>query len=416
MKTSKLIISLILLMILVCGCCKKEETIYKPVPASEIRIGALLALTGTGYSSGQGSQISLELARQDIIEYLANIQIQMKVTLVMADTKTDTAEALKQLKSLYDQGIRLVIGPYSSAEVLAIKGFADTHGMLIVSPSSVAVSLAIPNDNVFRFVSSDVIQGEAMNKMLVEDKIKVIVPFIRNDLWGKDLLAATQRNFVQGGGQVIDPVKFEPAANDFSAALSELDANVAAELNHHNPNEVAVYMLSFAEGDKILGEARKYASLNNVYWYGGSAFAQNVSVLNDTNAALFAYTHGFPCPVFGLDDAAKNKWQPLIERMRVQLGRMPDVYAVTAYDALWVSVRTYLSTGLSPDIRLLKEVYTMESYNFFGASGNTLLDENGDRAYGNYDFWAVKHDTKGYGWKRVAKYNSVTGLLTRVTE
>jgi branched-chain amino acid transport system substrate-binding protein len=416
MKTIKIIISLILLITLVNAGCKKKESIYKAVQEEEIRIGALLALTGTGYSSGQSSQVALELAHQDINEYLANVENPVKVTLITADTKTDTAEALKQLKSMYEQGIRLVIGPYSSTEVLAIKNFADTHGMLIVSPSSVAVSLAIPNDNVFRFVSSDVIQGEAMNKMLVEDKIKVIAPLIRDDLWGKDLLAATRKNFVKNGGQVLDPVKFDPSLTDFSAVLTQLDTMVATELFHHNPNEVVVYMLSFAEGDKILGEAKKYAHLNNVYWYGGSAFAQNASVLNDTNAALFAYTHGLPCPVFGLDDAAKSKWQPLIERIREQIGRIPDVYAMTAYDALWVSVRTYLATGLSPDIELMKTVFTRESDSFFGASGNTLLDENGDRAYGNYDFWAVKHDLKGYCWKRVARYNSLTGLLTRVVE
>jgi branched-chain amino acid transport system substrate-binding protein len=376
----------------------------------------LLALTGTGYSSGQCSQVSIELARQDIQDYLEGIGIQQKITLVMADTKTDTAEALKQVKGFYDQGVRLVIGPYSSAEVLAIKNFADTHGMLVVSPSSVAVSLAIPNDNVFRFVSCDVIQGEAMNKMLVDDKIKIIVPLIRDDLWGKDLLAATQTNFINSGGRVADPVKFDPALTDFSAVLALLDARVSEELNHSTPDEVGVYMLSFAEGAKVLREANNYTGLNSVAWYGGSAFAQNASVLDDPGAAMFAVTHNLPCPVFGLDDAAKYKWQPLIDRIRAQIGRTPDVYAITAYDALWVSVRAYLVTGPAPDISLLKKTFIGESGKFFGASGNTLLDENGDRAYGNYDFWSVRSTAKGFAWLRTAKYNSVTGILVRYTE
>ncbi len=415
MKNTRLV-SLILLIILSAVGCRKNEPVYQIVRRTEIKIGVLLALTGTGYSSGQCLESSLELARKDIQEYYESIGIKLSVILVTADTKTDTAEALVQLKRFHDQGIRLVIGPYSSGEVHAIKSYAGAHDMLIVSPSSVAVSLAIPGDNVFRFVSSDVIQGEAMNKFLVTDKIKVIVPLIRDDLWGTDLLDATRKNFIESGGQVTEPVKFNPALVDFTSVLTLVEARVSAELILHNPAEVAVYMLSFSEGDKILREAKKYPGLNNVSWYGGSAFAQNASVLNDSNAALFASSHGLPCPVFGLDDAAKDKWIPLIDRIRSDIGRNPDVYAITGYDALWVGVRTYLSTGPTPYITMLKKVFASESGNFFGASGNTLLNENGDRAYGNYDFWSVRNDKTGYAWKLVAKYNSVTGVLTRLAE
>jgi branched-chain amino acid transport system substrate-binding protein len=379
-------------------------------------VGVLLPLSGTGYSSGQAMEVSLELARQDITGFLASAGIRQKVLLDIVDTKTDTAEALKQLKVLYEKGIRLIIGPYSSAELAHIKSYADGQGMLIISPSSVAVSLAIPDDNIFRFVSSDVIQGKAMSKMLTEDKIKVIVPFIRDDVWGNDLVSATGSDFVKNGGMVQPSLKFDPGTDDFSAVMEELDQVVAMELTHHNPNEIAIYMLSFAEGTRILAEAKNHANLNNVYWYGGSAFAQNASMLNDTNAKLFAYTHGLPCPLFGLDDAAKSKWQPLRDRIQGQIGRIPDVYAYTAYDALWVLVKTVLSAGNDPSIAVLKTVFVNEADRYFGVTGNTEMDANGDRAFGNYDFWAVKSDSTGYGWKRVARYNSLSGTLTRLIE
>ena len=222
--------------------------------------------------------------------------------------------------------------------------------------------------------------------------------------------------FAKTGGMVQPSVQFEPGTTDFSAALDELDAAVANELTHHNLNEVAVYMLSFSEGTRIMAEAKKHANLNNVYWYGGSAFALNVSMLNDTNAALFSYTHGLPCPLFGLDDAAKSKWQPLRDRISEQISRTPDVYAFTAYDALWVMVRGYLMAGKDHSIGTLKNVVLHEASTYFGTTGNTQLDTNGDRAFGNYDFWAVKTDSAGYGWKRVARYNSLYGTLSRLVE
>jgi branched-chain amino acid transport system substrate-binding protein len=416
MNNLRLSILLSLALIGNVACNKLKETPYIPYSSAEIRIGALLPLTGTGFSSGQAMQVSLDFARQDIIDYFATVGIKEKLVLDIVDTRTDTAEALKQLKIFYDAGIRMVIGPYSSAELAHIKSFADARGIMVVSPSSVAVSLAIPDDNIFRFVSSDVIQGKAMSKMLSEDKIRVIVPFIRDDLWGNDLVAATGTDFIKTGGLVQPSVKYEPGTTDFTVVLDELDTMVGSELTHHNPNEVAVYMLSFAEGTEIMAEAKRHPHLNNVYWYGGSAFAQNSSMMHDTNATLFAYTHGLPCPLFGLDDAASNKWQPLRNRIQTRLGRIPDVYAITAYDALWVVVRAYRAAGSNPPVDLLKKVFVNEADNYFGASGNTQLDSNGDRAVGNYDFWGVKTDSAGYGWKRVARYNSLHGVLTRLIE
>ncbi len=415
---NKFMLSFLLPLLLIgnVACKKVKETPYNPVIADEIHIGALLPLTGTGFSSGLAMQVSIEFARNDIMDYFNAAGIKSNLIIDIADTRTDTAEALKQLRMFYEKGIRMVVGPYSSAELSHIKAFSDAHGMLIVSPSSVAVSLAIPGDNVFRFVSSDLIQGKAMTKMISEDKIKVLVPLIRNDVWGNDLVAATAADFAKLGGTVHSPVKFETGTDDFSGVLNELDMAVAGELAHYNPNEVAVYLLSFAEGTKIIADAKNHTNLNNVYWYGGSAFAQNASMLEDSNATLFAYTHGLPCPLFGLDDAAINKWQPLRNRIANELGRIPDVYAITAYDALWVLVRTALTVGKNQDIELMKTAFIHEADDFFGASGNTQLDINGDRAVGNYDFWAVKSDSAGYCWKRVARYNSLYGTLVRLIE
>jgi len=387
---------------------------YQSTTQTNIPIGVLLSLTGSGSSTGESSQISVGFAQQDINGWLASLGRNTEVKLIIADTRTDTAEALKQLKLMYDQGIRLVIGPYSSAEVVAIKPFADSRGMLIVSPSSVAVSLAIPGDNIFRFVSSDVIQGQAMTQMLLEDSIKVIVPLIRNDVWGNDLLNATGSDFNNKGGIVYSPVKFDPNSTDFSSDLTLVDTRIANLLTSYNLDEVAVYLCSFGEGTDILASSGNYQHLKSVAWYGSSAFAQNGSLITDPVAAGFANSHNLPCPIFGLDEAAKNKWQPLKARIQASLGRDPDVYALTAYDALWVGMKTFMVTGLRADMVKFKLAFVEESANYFGVTGNTTLDANGDRAFGNYDFWAVRQSPTGYLWQVVARYNSATGKLTRL--
>jgi len=407
-----MLISIILIML--SSCSKKCDTVYQPATPTVISIGALLSITGTGSSTGQSSQVSIQFAQQDINAWLSSIGRNVSLSVITADTKTDTAEALKQLKIFYEQGIRLVIGPYSSAEVAAIKAFTDTHGMLIVSPSSVAVSLAIPGDNIFRFVSSDIVQGQAMSKMLSEDSIKVIVPIIRNDVWGNDLLGATTKDFTQKGGVVGPAVKYDPKATDFNVVLDAANTAVNALLSNYKAEEIAVYLCSFGEGSDVLTKAGNYTGLKSVAWYGSSAFAQNASLIADTTAAGFASSHRLPCPIFGLDEAAKSKWQPLKERIQASIGRNPDVYALTAYDAVWVGLNTYLVTGTQANIATFKLAFMQESADYFGVSGNTTLDVNGDRAVGNYDFWAMKKVLPGYSWQVIARYNSATGIITRL--
>jgi branched-chain amino acid transport system substrate-binding protein len=285
--------------------------------------------------------------------------------------------------------------------------------VLVVSPSSVATSLAIPGDNIFRFVSSDFLQSQAMTTMLLDDSIKAIVPVIRNDVWGNNLLSATTASFSAKGGIVATAVKFDPVTVDFSAVLAQADAKADSMQQIFPSARLAVYLCSFGEGTNILASAGNYQHLRNISWYGSSAFAQNASLVTDTAAAGFTASHGLPCPIFGLDESAKDKWEPLKERIQSVIGRDPDVYALTAYDAVWVGVKTYLVTGTSPVIATFKLAFTDEAAGYFGVTGNTTLDVNGDRAYGNYDFWAVKHNSSGYIWEIIARYNSATGILTR---
>jgi hypothetical protein len=60
-----------------------------------------------------------------------------------------------------------------------------------------------------------------------------------------------------------------------------------------------------------------------------------------------------------------------------------------------------------------------DSYNEI--TDNTNLNQNGDRKYGDYDFWAVSNSESNYDtftWKRIGKYISGTrteqGLIDQI--
>jgi branched-chain amino acid transport system substrate-binding protein len=255
-----------------------------------------------------------------------------------------------------------------------------------------------------------------MTQMLVEDGVKVIVPLIRNDVWGNDLLGATTSDFTGRGGVVATATRYDPKATDFSVQMAEADSRVAALLGTYAAGEIALYLCSFGEGTSILTAAGGFPNLDTVSWYGSSAFAQNGQLPTDAAAAGFALAHKLPCPIFGLDEADREKWQPLKMRIEATTGHNPDAYALTAYDAAWVGMKSYLAVGTSPSISALKKEFVRQAEIYDGVTGNTALDVNGDRAVGNYDFWGMKQQSGTFSWVVMARYNSATGVLTRFVQ
>jgi hypothetical protein len=52
-------------------------------------------------------------------------------------------------------------------------------------------------------------------------------------------------------------------------------------------------------------------------------------------------------------------------------------------------------------------------HNKFGTTGWTVLNEAGDRQFGNFDFWALREVDGVRQWQRVGHYNTASGELGR---
>lgn len=115
-----------------------------------VNIGALLPLSGVRASSGTSTGAALERAVEDVNEYFSHTNSSIRFNIVVQDTGSDPAISLEKLKLLAENGIRIVIGPATSANVEAIKDYADKNDIIIMSHSSTAPSLAVAGDNIFR--------------------------------------------------------------------------------------------------------------------------------------------------------------------------------------------------------------------------------------------------------------------------
>jgi branched-chain amino acid transport system substrate-binding protein len=100
----------------------------------------------------------------------------IRFNIVVQDTGSDPAISLEKLKLLAENGIRIVIGPATSANVEAIKDYADKNDIIIMSHSSTAPSLAVAGDNIFRFVPNDLEQAKVIAKEMWNQGIRMVVP------------------------------------------------------------------------------------------------------------------------------------------------------------------------------------------------------------------------------------------------
>ena len=142
------------------GACDDDSS-GPDAGSNQLVVGALLSITGGGATLGRTSEAALHLAADDVNARLIDQGSPTRVSLRIEDTGLDPATALERLRTLAAQGVRIFVGPQTSSEVAALKPFADSAGVVILSQGSTASSLSLPDDNVFRLVPDDGPEGQA---------------------------------------------------------------------------------------------------------------------------------------------------------------------------------------------------------------------------------------------------------------
>ncbi|MFH2034754.1 MAG: ABC transporter substrate-binding protein [Candidatus Margulisiibacteriota bacterium] len=370
-------------------------------------IGGLFSLSGNWSILGKNSEAAVYIAIEDVNQYFYKKGSYMRLRPLIDDTKLEPDRALQLFIATADRGIKVVIGPQSSEELEKIKDYADMHGVILISQSSTAHSLAIPSDNIIRMCPSDIKEGEAISTLMWDQGIKAYISMARNDAGSQEQQMSTKKAFTAAGGEVAGGVQYSPdASSNFANDLNYLDGLVGQAIGKYGAEGVAVYLTAFDEVATIFKEASssKYKNLGKVRWYGSDGSAMSLALIKDARAAEFAEQVGFPCPLFGLFDANKAKWEPVKKKIKEWTGEEADAFALAAYDAVWLVALAYdsLDDGNVDD---LKNAIIRQSYVYEGITGPVVLDVSGDRKYGFFDFWAVRKVGGKYQWVKIGTFD-----------
>jgi branched-chain amino acid transport system substrate-binding protein len=372
-----------------------------------IKIGGLFSITGNWSSLGKTSQEAMKIGLKDVNDYLEQTGSMYRFETVVYDTKLDTTLAKSSIQLGFSQnGVRFFIGPQSSAEVGAIRQFANDNKILIISQGSTASSLAIADDAVFRFCPGDAVEGAAISRTMYLSGKRMVITLSRNDTGNRGLQTSVGNSFTSVGGQSDALVPYSANLTDFNAIIQQLRTKIQQYSSIYGANQVGVYIASFDESVSLFRQADKDPILSSVNWYGGDGMVQSQQLLSDVNARNFAVTTGFFAPNFGLPLQPHPDLNRISSSIQLASGIVPDAYALSVYDAMWVLARTISSyPEVLSDFTQLKSDFSQEANRHFGITGPALLNPNGDRNLGSFDYWGIVNQNGNYVWQIVGNSN-----------
>lgn len=352
-------------------------------------IGLLFPISGDFATHGNENSIAANMAISDFNEHLEKLDKDWRLKAINVNTETDPETSLNIVKKLYADNIQIIIGPETSAELVAIKPFVDANEILILSPSSTAPSLAV-EDKIYRLAPDDRWQGLAVVGLLKESDIKTILLLTRDDTWGNELSTTISNSFIDyiPRGSIIR-MMYDPIEPNYIQTTENISFLISNLLKSYAADEIAIVLIGFGESTEFLKSASSFDKLDDVKWFGTDSNANEKRITSDNVALEFANKVNFTAVQFG---STSNSIRDDVEtRMIEKTGFTPSTYAYSSYDAVWIIGLSILETE-NTDPNHLQDVITTVASKYRGALGNTTLNDAGDLLVGNYDIWEIVDD------------------------
>ncbi|MEM3715921.1 MAG: penicillin-binding protein activator [Candidatus Bathyarchaeia archaeon] len=367
----------------------------------EYKIGVTLPLTGQLQDVGQQWKTVVDIAFEDLNKEMQRYKIRAKFTPVILDDKTTDTQALTNIQTFHQAGIKVVIGPAASFQVKAVSRYVNDNKIVIVSPSSTAPTLAIPGDFIYRTVGSDAGQAKALAALVKSQGISKVIVFHRNDEYGVAFEEFFEKEFKALGGTSIG-ISYDTTLEDYASEVAQLSARAKRE------GVEGIVIITFdTDGVNILSHASKDPYLATLKWFSSEGIHGAMGLLEDPIASFIQKTNLLGTrPLF--------KENPLLHefaaRYKAIRGHDPPVFSANLYDAVilagWAIIRAERYDGEAIRNALVEVAKT-----YYGVSGLTMFDENGDKLFQDYSVWTVKPVNGKYEYADVGSYSGGTITL-----
>lgn len=336
----------------------------------EIKVGAILPLSGDLSAYGKYVKRGIELAAEEIN---ANGGIGgANITVLYKDNGGESDKTVSVMNALIaEDKVPVVIGAVVSANTLAVCPIAEKKKVVLISPTSTSPKLSDYKNYVFRTCPSDIYQGKALSDVIFDLKpegARVAVMFVDND-YGVGLKDAFVKSY-QEGGEIVAVEAHKEGDTEFTGVLSVI--------KDKNP-DVVVLITYVKEGAAIVKQGREEGL--DVAWVGSDGIKSDAFIEQagkDAEGVKATY------PISMVSEPVTENFVKLY-RAKYGAGSI-DTDVAYGYDTMHVVAEAIEKGGYdAEDISdALREI------RHHGVCGAKKFDENGDVPPA-YDLWKVEN-------------------------
>ncbi len=328
--------------------------------AGEIRIGAILPLTGSAAVWGQNDKEGMDLAIEEINN--DGGVIGKEIQLLYEDSEATPQKAVGSFHRLIKvEKVQAIIGDIASSPTLAIAPLAQENKIVLLSPGATAPKLSEAGPYFFRIWNSDADEGKATAEYAYEvlGYRKVAIIYINND-YGKGLKDVFENEFNVIGGKIDIIEVFDQNATDYKTQLNKIRAR---ELD-------AVYLVGYPrEIPLILRQAKEIGLKKQII---GSVAFQDPGIVELAKEAAEGVIYPYPID----PDLESSAVAHFIAAFQQKYGKEPGIGANAGYDAVKMIAKAIELSGEYTGEGVRKGLNRLEEYR--GSSGIMTFDENGD--------------------------------------
>jgi branched-chain amino acid transport system substrate-binding protein len=270
-----------------------------------LKIGTLLPETGSLAFLGPPEFAGVDLAVQEINENGGVLGADVEVVHGdSGDTSTDIAN--QTVDRLLSADVDAIIGAASSGVTLTVIDKITGAGVVQLSPANTAKSLSDYDDNglYFRTAPSDILQGQVLGELIIEDGASTVGILALQDPYGEGLAEDITKAVTDAGGEVVETKIYDPNAQTFDAevqAMVDADPDAIVVIGFDESARVLTTMIEKGVGPK---DKKVYGTDGNMGNALGEQFKDNAGALEGMKGTtpLVELSQDFKDKLLAVDD------------------------------------------------------------------------------------------------------------------
>jgi ABC-type branched-subunit amino acid transport system substrate-binding protein len=362
---------------------------------------------------------ALQTVETDLNRYLAMYGSPSTVQVEIFDSESNATTSLNHVVQIAAQkSSPIIIGPYSSEALRGVKDFADSHGLILLSPGSTAVSLSIANDSIYRLVLDDAKQAAALARYMAEEAIQTVIPVWIDNEYGNSYHSALIQEMKNAGKTISDGISYPPGQTNFTETLLAIDQQIHAAMQNQAPHSIGVVLIGYDEGIGLLASAEEQSRLAQVRWFGSDSYAYSTAIQDNPQAWAFALQTQFTAAYFAPEQdlyvwsiargrLVKSYFENFLTRFQQDYQARPGNFTYTTYDAAWLTAMTNFQISPTDTLDTVKRIMSSTFNLSPGYNERNQFSPTGDKAYGTIGF---AHVTEVRGWDTPAAYHFSSDL------